>query len=167
MRTLSLAVVLGAGVACTPAVTTTTTTEPAPIVAATSPSAAVTPVMLPPGVQWSPAPAALPPGARVAVIDGDPSKEGIFTMRLWMPNDYRLLPHTHPAYEHLTVISGVLHLGMGNTFTMSGAEELRQGAFLVVAPNMAHFVHAAGEDRAVESQVRQPGGRSADPLDEP
>ncbi len=162
MRTLALAVGLGVIVACSPAATTTTTTtapapdvsttSPAPVattspapVATTSPAAMVTPIMLPPGVQWSPAPASLPTGARVAVIDGDPSKEGLFTMRLWMPNDYRIPPHTHPAYEHITIISGVLHLGMGNAFTMSGADELRQGAFKVVAPNMAHFVHAAGE----------------------
>jgi len=101
--------------------------------------------MLPPGVQWAASPASLPPGARAAVIEGDPTKEGLFTMRLWLPNDYRIPPHTHPAYEHITVISGVFHVGMGNTFTMAGADELRQGAFKVIAPGMAHFAHAAGE----------------------
>lgn len=101
--------------------------------------------MLPPGVQWAVGPPSLPLGARIAVIDGDPAKEGLFTMRLWMPNDYRIAPHSHPAYEHVTMISGVLHLGMGNTFSMSGVDELRQGAFKVIAPNMAHFAHAAGE----------------------
>jgi len=101
--------------------------------------------MLPAGVQWAVAPPSLPAGARAAVIDGDPSKEGLFTMRLWLPNDYRIPPHSHPAYEHITVISGVFHVGMGNTFTMAGVDELRQGAFKVIAPGMAHFAHAAGE----------------------
>jgi len=101
--------------------------------------------MLPLGVQWAAAPPSLPPGARAAVIDGDPTKEGLFTMRLWLPNDYRIPPHSHPAYEHITVISGVFNVGMGNTFTMAGVDELRQGAFKVIAPGMAHFAHAAGE----------------------
>jgi len=140
MRRFTLAVLAVAGVACAPAPATTSAPAPAAV-----PGPSVTPVMLPPGVAWAAAPATLPPGARAAVIDGDPTKEGLFTLRLWMPNDYRILPHTHPAYEHITVISGVLHVGMGNTFTMANVDELRQGAFKVIAPGMAHFAHAAGE----------------------
>jgi len=101
--------------------------------------------MLPTGVQWAAAPPSLPAGARAAVIDGDPTKAGLFTMRLWMPDNFIIPPHTHPAFEHITIISGVLHVGMGNTFSMAGADELRQGAFKVIAPGMAHFVHSAGE----------------------
>lgn len=134
MRRITLAVLAVAAVACAPATTTTNAS-----------ATAVTPVMLPLGVQWAAAPPSLPPGARAAVIDGDPTKEGLFTMRLWLPNDYRIPPHSHPAYEHITVISGVFNVGMGNTFTMAGVDELRQGAFKVIAPGMAHFAHAAGE----------------------
>jgi quercetin dioxygenase-like cupin family protein len=106
----------------------------------------VTPVVLPPGVSWGPGPAALPSGARAAVIDGDPTKEQLFTMRLLFPNDYRIPPHSHPAFEHITVISGVLHVGMGNTFNMAGPlDELRAGAFKAISPGMNHFAHAAGE----------------------
>lgn len=140
MRRFTVALLAIAGVACAPAPATTSAPAPAAV-----PAPSVTPVTLPPGVAWAAAPASLPPGARAAVIDGDPTKEGLFTLRLWMPNDYRIPPHTHPAYEHITVISGVLHVGMGNTFTMAGVDELRQGAFKVVAPGMAHFAHAAGE----------------------
>ena len=140
MRRFTLAVLAGAGVACAPAPAPTSAPAPAAV-----PGPSVTPVMLPPGVAWAAAPATLPPGARAAVIDGDPTKEGLFTLRLWMPNDYRILPHTHPAYEHITVIRGVLHVGMGNTFTMANVDELRQGAFKAISPGMAHFAHAAGE----------------------
>jgi quercetin dioxygenase-like cupin family protein len=80
------------------------------------------------------------------VIDGDPTKEQLFTMRLLFPNDYRIPPHSHPAFEHITVISGVLHVGMGNTFNMAGPlDELRAGAFKAISPGMNHFAHAAGE----------------------
>ena len=154
MRHHALAVLIAAAVACAPAATTTTTMPVAVTPDAVAPDAVApvavapvgtTPVLLPPGVKWVAGPPSLPAGARAAVIDGDPSREGLFTMRLWMPDNFIIPPHTHPAFEHITIISGVLHIGMGNTVSMARATELRQGAFNVVAPGMAHFVHAAGE----------------------
>lgn len=94
---------------------------------------------------WGAAPAALPAGARALVLEGDPTKAELFTMRLWLPNNYVIQPHHHPAWEHLTIISGVLHLGMGNQFTMANATELRAGSFVAIPSGMRHFVHAAGE----------------------
>jgi len=57
-------------------------------------------------IQWQPGPASLPPGAKLAVLEGDPTKDGPFTMRLMMPDGYRIPPHTHPKVEHVTVITG-------------------------------------------------------------
>ena len=37
------------------------------------------------GLKWGPAPPNLPPGAQVAVLSGDPSKEGPFALRLKTP----------------------------------------------------------------------------------
>ncbi|MGI8897064.1 MAG: cupin domain-containing protein, partial [Pyrinomonadaceae bacterium] len=47
-------------------------------------------------VQWKEGPASLPPGAKFAVLEGDPSKEGVFTMRLWLPDGFKIPPHWHP-----------------------------------------------------------------------
>src|SRR5215472_4048027 len=57
-------------------------------------------------IKWGPAPAVLPPGAEAAVLFGDPSKEGLFVLRLKFPKGYRVPPHKHPVDEVLTVISG-------------------------------------------------------------
>ena len=57
-------------------------------------------------VSWSKGPASLPPGAEVAVLEGDPAKEGQFTMRLRLPDGYKVPPHWHPKVEHVTVFSG-------------------------------------------------------------
>jgi hypothetical protein len=54
-----------------------------------------------------------PPGAKMAVLEGDPTKEGIFTMRLLLPDGYGVAPHWHPKVERLTIISGTLNLGTG------------------------------------------------------
>jgi hypothetical protein len=59
-------------------------------------------VVTPDATQWGPAPAILPIGAKLAVLDGDPTKPGLFTMRRSMPDGYRIPPHFHPVDEHVT-----------------------------------------------------------------
>ena len=70
-------------------------------------------VALPDQMTWGPAPAVLPAGAKLVVLEGDPTKSGAFTMRLLMPDGYQISPHFHPATEHVTVVSGALLVGMG------------------------------------------------------
>lgn len=70
-------------------------------------------IFTPQDVKWSPGPASIPKGSEVAVIFGDPSKEGLFAMRLKMPIGYQLAPHSHPKTEVVTVISGTFRIGMG------------------------------------------------------
>ena len=56
-------------------------------------------------IEWKPGPAALPPGAKMAVLEGDPTKEGPFVVRFQFPDGYYVAPHTHPKTERVTVIS--------------------------------------------------------------
>src|SRR5215211_6805000 len=57
-------------------------------------------------IKWSAGPPSIPSGAEAAVLYGDPSKDGLFAMRLKFPKGYNIAPHTHPKPEVLTVISG-------------------------------------------------------------
>ena len=82
----------------------------------------------------------LPPGAQVAVLEGDPAKEGFFTMRLKLPAGARLDPHTHPADERVTVLSGSVHIGFGDTFDLSKGRTFAAGAFYITPTPMPHFV---------------------------
>ncbi len=102
-------------------------------------------VELPGAIDWVPAPASLPAGARVAILEGDPSKPGPFTMRLWMPDSYRIPPHFHPADERVTVISGIFLVGMGEVFDASKLTELPTGSYAALSPGMAHYAQARGE----------------------
>ncbi len=99
----------------------------------------------PDAVEWSSGPASIPPGAEAAVLFGDPSKEGLFALRLKMPDGYAIAPHTHPKPEVVTVISGAFKLGMGETADESKAEALPAGSFFALPPDMAHFAFAEGE----------------------
>ena len=81
----------------------------------------------------------------MVVLEGDPRKEGSFTMRLKMPAGYRIPPHTHPAAERVTVISGVVHLGLGATFDENAGREMKPGDFVAIPPGVAHFAWSKGE----------------------
>lgn len=52
-------------------------------------------VILPQAIKWEAAPGSLPAGSQLAVLDGDPTREGVFTMRIKTPKSYRIPPHTH------------------------------------------------------------------------
>jgi anti-sigma factor ChrR (cupin superfamily) len=80
-------------------------------------------VAMPDTLKWGePAPL---PGARMAVIQGDPSKEGLFVYRLKMPAGYKVPPHLHKASENVTVLSGVFFVGAGEKFDQGAGQELR------------------------------------------
>src|SRR5262245_8929829 len=100
-------------------------------------------VMLAPNdVKWGPAPKILPAGAQASVLFGDPTKKGLFALRLKFPAGYSIPPHTHPAYEVVTVISGKGYLGMGDKADRSATMELPAGSFFALPPKTAHFVYA-------------------------
>jgi len=102
--------------------------------------------IFPPGdIQWKAGPPSLAPGAKFAVLEGDPSKEGLFTMRLWLPDGFKIQPHWHPAVEHITVVSGEFHVGMGEKFDSSAGHTLPAGTFAFLGPDMRHFAWAKGD----------------------
>jgi quercetin dioxygenase-like cupin family protein len=111
-------------------------------------------VVMPDQLTWGPAPAILPTGARLAVLEGDPSKAGPFTMRLSMPAGYRIPPHFHQVDEHVTVISGAFQVGMGEVFDEGKLTTLPPGTFGVIPPGMRHFARA---DKATVVQLHGMG----------
>jgi quercetin dioxygenase-like cupin family protein len=96
-------------------------------------------------IKWQEGPAALPPGAKFAVLEGDPAKEGPFTMRIRLPDGYKIPPHTHPGIEHVTVISGSFNFGMGDKFDPGATKEMPAGSFGHWPAGMKHFVWVKGE----------------------
>lgn len=102
-------------------------------------------IFAPADLKWMDAPALLPAGAKLAVLEGDPFKPGPFTMRLKMPAGYKIQPHWHPTVEHVTVVSGSFHIGMGDKFDETGGVEMTPGTFGFLAPKMHHFAWATEE----------------------
>lgn len=94
--------------------------------------------------QWGPAPAIFPPGAEMAVLQGDPSKTEEFTVRLRLPNGYKIPPHTHPTTENVTVLAGTFLAGSGSQFVESQLEAIGQNGFLSIPAEHAHYAMARG-----------------------
>ena len=97
-------------------------------------------------VKWGPAPPFVPVGAQLAVLEGDPmGSSGDYTIRMKMPDGYKIAPHTHPLRENVTVISGTLKVGMGDTFDASKMMSFGAGSFAYLDPSMHHYAGASGE----------------------
>ena len=94
-------------------------------------------------VVWGPAPPALPPGAQISVLEGNPAEKGPVTLRLKFPANYAIPPHRHSMTERVTVLSGALHVGMGDTLDRKGSQTLEPGGFVSLPAQMHHFAWTA------------------------
>ena len=98
------------------------------------------------GLQWSDLQVpGFAPGVKMAVLHGDPSKKGDYTMRLRFPDNYMVPPHWHPEGEHVTVLQGSFSLGMGSTFDRGTLKTYGPGDFLYAPAKMPHFATTKGE----------------------
>lgn len=113
-------------------------------------------VVKPGDLKWGDAPPGLPPGGKMAVLNGDPTQAGAFTVRLKAPSGYKVMPHTHPTVERLTVISGSFKIGMGEKFDEASMQQMSAGSYIVLPPNMAHFAKGAGKDSVVQIDSEGP-----------
>jgi quercetin dioxygenase-like cupin family protein len=95
-------------------------------------------------IKWEPAPPVLPKGAELAVLAGDPSKDGHYVVRLKMPTGYKIPAHNHPAAEMVTVISGKFHIGMGDKLDLKKGVRLTAGGYAEAPARMNHYAWATG-----------------------
>ena len=96
-------------------------------------------------LQWVPANIpGLVPGMEMAVVSGDPGKEGPYTMRLRFPAGYAFPAHWHPQDENLTVLSGTFLLGMGDKTNAAALKTYGPGDYLLLPGTMPHFGRVEG-----------------------
>ena len=79
------------------------------------------------------------------MLAGDPNKKGLFTVRLQTPAGCKVPPHTHPASEHITVISGTFNIGTGDKFDEAAGKEIGAGGYMVMPPGMKHYAWTPAE----------------------
>jgi Domain of unknown function (DUF4437) len=94
---------------------------------------------------WMPAPDAFPKGAQFAVLSGDPSKDGLYAVRLKMPKGYKVPAHNHPTAEYVTVLSGSFHIGMGDKLDLKKGATLASGGYGEAPAKMNHYAWTTSE----------------------
>lgn len=111
--------------------------------------------------------AALPPGAKIAVIEGKMSEAGPITARIKLPANYRIPPHFHPVQERVTVLSGTMNIGMGDKFDAQKTTAMKPGTVLLMPPKMHHFAWTS-EETIFQLNVTGPWGVTyLNPADDP
>jgi Domain of unknown function (DUF4437) len=119
----------------------------------------------PDDVKWTRQGASVLPGVEQVNLIGDPSKAGPYTLRLKFPKGFKVAPHTHPDPREVTIISGVLATGYGETFDASKLKVLPTGSFYTEPANVPRYIEIK-EDVVLQVSGTGPSGRKfIDPLD--
>jgi quercetin dioxygenase-like cupin family protein len=95
-------------------------------------------------IQYRPAPG-FPKGAQITLLRGDLSKPVPYTIRFKLPNGFVIPSHWHSLDEEVTVLSGILNVGSGDTVDKSQSTALSAGGFQIVPANLHHYVWSTGE----------------------
>lgn len=95
-------------------------------------------------IQYGSAPAFIPPGAQLAVLEGNPMGTGAYTIRLKAPDGYKIPPHWHPKRENVTVIEGTIKVGTGDKFDENKMMSFPAGSFAYLDPTMHHYAMMKG-----------------------
>jgi quercetin dioxygenase-like cupin family protein len=118
-------------------------------------------------LKWGDAPPSLPKGAKLAVLHGDPNKEGAFVLRLKLPANYKIAPHMHPSAYTVTVLSGSPSVGMGEKVDTKAVHALKAGSFHYLPAKTNHYWLVKGPTE-IEVQGTGPFGITyANPADDP
>ena len=96
-------------------------------------------------LQWGENPV-LPPGAKVAIINGNPAKAGdLYVVRAKLPDGYKVPPHWHPTDENVTVLQGTMLFGVGERMDMAKTTAAPTGSFARMPAGVRHYAIAKGD----------------------
>jgi quercetin dioxygenase-like cupin family protein len=98
----------------------------------------------PEDVQWRELPGYN--GVKFAVIEGDPSKPGVYVVRVKFPPGIMSRPHFHPEDRYAVVLKGTWYTGTGDTFDPDKTVALTPGSFMKHPAGGHHFDGAKDEE---------------------
>jgi quercetin dioxygenase-like cupin family protein len=90
------------------------------------------------------------PGVEQVVLFGDPSRSGIYVIRVRFPPGMHSNPHYHSQDRHVTVIKGTWLMGVGNQANVATAVPLKAGAYALHPAHDVHWDGAGNEETIVQ-----------------
>jgi hypothetical protein len=91
-------------------------------------------------ISWRPCPPSLPAGCEMAVLEGSPREEMLFTVRIRTTSPFELKPHWHPNNERVTILEGKVGVGFGEVIDRDKVSWFGPGDYYVNAKDAHHFV---------------------------
>jgi hypothetical protein len=91
---------------------------------------------------WQPCPPNLPGGCEMAILEGSPKSNDLFTIRFKINGAFIMPAHTHPKDERVTVLQGKAYVAFGKGATKEDATVFVPGDYYVNAKNEIHTVWA-------------------------
>jgi quercetin dioxygenase-like cupin family protein len=108
-------------------------------------------------IKWQDAPS-IGPGAKSAVIDGDPKSTGPFVMRLMLPPNTTIKAHTHPANENVTILSGTLYFAAGDKPDPKAGKAFGPGSYFSIAQGKPMVAYTKDKQTVVQLHGNGPWG---------
>lgn len=96
-------------------------------------------------IQWSAAPPGMPPGAKAALLNGNPNATGRYVLRMQLPANYKLPIHSHSNAMDVTVVSGTLFVANTQTLDKKKAFAIKPGDFYHLPALAPQFAFTKGE----------------------
>lgn len=123
--------------------------------------------LMPDDLEWRD----LRPGLSIAVIEGDPSKEGFYIIRARFAPGTMSRPHFHPNDRFVTVLSGTWWTGIGTVEDRASAVPLGPGSYMKHPARAAHYDGSMDEEVIVEIKGMGPAplvyvGSDGNPIDQ-
>jgi quercetin dioxygenase-like cupin family protein len=119
-------------------------------------------------IKWGECSPVLPPGAKCAVLEGDPkTPDRLFAYRIRMPDNFQVPPHFHPADEHVLVLSGTFNMGHGDTLDKKNSHAMTAGSFVVIPKGQHHYAWTKGETVCQVYAIGPWGLTYVNPKDDP
>jgi len=100
----------------------------------------------------------VPPSVRLAVVVGQPSEAGPYTIRVRVLHGVKLMPHKHPEDRVSTVMSGVFYIGLGDQFNPDKLDAFPPGSVIVLPGNTSHFHWAKSSEYVTQVTAIGPLG---------
>ena len=99
-----------------------------------------------------------PNGNQQAVMVGNQRETGLYMYRTRFPANFRNRPHFHPDPRIVTVMSGTLYVGYGDTMDESQMKALPAGSIFTEPPRQPHYVWAKDGEVVIQVTGYGPSG---------
>lgn len=99
-------------------------------------------------------------GVMIATLHGDPSKPGIYVLRIKWPKNTMSRPHTHPEDRHVVVLSGTWYTGTGETFDPTKAVPLKAGGYMLHPNGKVHWDGTRDDEAVIQITGYGPSGNN-------